>query len=82
MKNSHPVQLAEYVTQRRLAGKPAFAWWFSHVLNKRNRIIGTVKAKYWIRTHKFRVKVPKTVKEAHDCDKECGETVWWDAICN
>ncbi len=81
MKNSYPVQLAEYATQRRLAGEPAFAWWISHVLNKCNRIIGKVKAKYWIRTHKFIVKVPRTVEEAHAFDKENGATVWWDAIC-
>jgi hypothetical protein len=51
MKNSYPVQLAEYATQRRIAGEPAFAWWIHHVLNNRNRIISKLKAKYWVRTH-------------------------------
>ena len=81
MKNSYPVQLAEYATQRRLAGEPAFAWWIQHVLNKRNRIISKLKAKYWVRTHKFGVKIPKSVEEAKRFDEENGDTLWWDAIC-
>ena len=39
VKSSYLVQLAEYVTQRRIVGEPAFAWWTRHVLQKRNRII-------------------------------------------
>ena len=81
MKNSYPVQLAEYATKRRIAGEPAFAWWIQHVLNKRNRIIGKLKAKYWVRTHKFGVKIPKSVEEAKRFDEENGDTLWWDAIC-
>jgi hypothetical protein len=81
MKNSYPVQLAEYATQRRIAGEPAFAWWLHHAMNKRNRIIGKLKAKCWARTHKFGVKVPKSVEEAKRFDEENGNTLWWDAIC-
>jgi hypothetical protein len=80
MKNSYPVQLAEYATQRRIAGEPAFAWWIHHVLNKRNRIISKLKAKYWVRTHKFGVKIPKSVEEAKRFDEENGDTLWMDAI--
>jgi hypothetical protein len=81
MKNSYPVQLAEYATQRRIAGEPAFAWWLHHVMSKRNRIIGKLKAKYWVRTHKFGVKAPKSVEEAKRFDEENGNSLWWDAIC-
>jgi hypothetical protein len=81
IKGSYPVQLAEYTTQRRIAGEPAFAWWIRHVLQKRNRIIAKLKTKYWVRTHKFGVKIPKTVKEAKLFDRENGNTLWWDAIC-
>ncbi len=62
-------------------GEPAFAWWICHVLQKRNRIIAKLKTKYWVRTHKFGVKIPKTVKEAKRFDEENGNTLWWDAIC-
>jgi hypothetical protein len=81
IKGSYPVQLAEYATQRRIAGEPASVWWIRHVLQKRNRIIAKLKTKYWVRTHKFGVKIPKTVKEAKLFNKENGNTLWWDAIC-
>ncbi len=81
VKNSYPVQLAEYATQRRIAGEPAFAWWTKHVLQKKNRIISKLKAKYWVRTHKFGVRIPKSVEEAKILDEENGDTLWWDAIC-
>jgi hypothetical protein len=81
IKGSYPVQLAEYATQRRIAGEPAFTWWICNVLQKRNRIIVKLKTKYWVRTHKVGVKIPKTVKEAKIFDKENGNTLWWDAIC-
>ena len=81
MKNSYPVQLAEYATQNGIAGEPAFAWWITHVLQKRNQIIGKVASKYWVRTHKFGVKIPRTLEEAIRFDKENGNTMWWEAIC-
>jgi hypothetical protein len=81
IKGSYPVQLAEYATQRRIAGEPAFVWWICHVLQQPNIIIAKLKTKYWVRTHKFGVKIPKTVKEAKLFDKENGNTLWWDAIC-
>jgi hypothetical protein len=41
-----------------------------------------LKTKYcWVRSHKFGVKIPKSVDEAKDFDRENGNTLWWDAIC-
>ncbi len=34
-----------------------------------------------MRTHKFGVKIPKSVEEAKRFDEENGDTLWWDAIC-
>jgi len=53
----------------------------SFVLKKRNRIIAKVKSKYWVRTHKFGIRLPKSVAEAKRLDKANGDTLWWDAIC-
>ena len=81
MKNSYPVQLAEYAMQTRIAAEPAFGRWVKHVLKKKNRIIGKLKTKYWVRTHKFGVKMPKNVEEAKRFDEDNGNTLWWEAIC-
>jgi hypothetical protein len=81
IKESYPVQMAEYAVQRRISQEPAFAWWVPHVLKKKDRIIAKVKSKYWQRTHKFGIRIPKSVEEARRLDRENGNTLWWDAIC-
>ena len=81
IKNSYPVQMSEYAVHRRIAGNPEFAWCIRHVLVKRNSIIGKLKSKYWVRTHKFGVKIPKSVQEAKAFDEKNDNTLWWDAIC-
>ena len=81
MKESYPVQTCEYSILTRIHEEPAFAWWAPYVIKKRNRIIAKVKSKYWVKTHKFGIKVPKSVEQAVQFDKENGNTLWWDAIC-
>lgn len=80
MKDSYPVELAEFAVENGYADEPAFAWWISYVLKKRDRIVAKVKSKYWQRTHKYGLRVPKTVKEAIEIDRENGNTLWWDAL--
>jgi len=47
-----------------------FAWWIRDVLLKKcDRIISTVKTRYWKWTHKYGIKLPKTVKEALAIDE-------------
>ena len=81
VKESYPVQLADYARLRKIDQQPAFAWWVPHVIKKRNRIIAKTKSKYWVRTHKFGVFIPKNVNQARDEDRRNGNTLWWDAIC-
>ena len=80
MKESYPGQVSEYAVLTRIQEEPAFAWWVPHVLRNRNRIVGKVKSKYWIRTHKFCLKVPMYVTGEIAIDCESGDTFWWDAI--
>ena len=80
-RQSYPVLVAEYAIANRIDDEPAFAWWVHDVIKKRDRIIAKVKSKYWQRTHKYGIKIPKSVKEAIAFDKENGNTLWWDAIC-
>ena len=51
------------------------------MISKRAAIISKVKSKYWSRTHKYGIRIPKSVKEARAIDRENGNTLWWDAIC-
>ena len=65
----------------RISMEPAFAWWVPYTLKKRNRIIAKVKRKYWMRTHRFGIWIPKTVEEAKDLDTQNTNMLWWDAMC-
>jgi len=81
MKNSYPVQTAEYAIANRIDKEPAFSWWVSHVLKKRDRIIQKMKrSKYWVRATKYGIELPKSVAEALEIDKRTGTTFWRDAI--
>ena len=76
------MRTAEYAIAAKIAMEPAFAWWVPYTLKKRNRIISKVKSKYWLRTHKFGIQIPKSVEEAKCLDQENGDSQWWEAICN
>jgi hypothetical protein len=80
LKTAHPIEVAEYAVANRIAEEPAFKWWVSHTLRKRNRIILKVKSKYWKMTHKFGCKLPHTVEEALQIDREMGTDHWRRAI--
>jgi len=60
--------------------EPAFAWWAPYVLKKRNRILAKLKSKYWVRTHKYGIEIPKSAAQAKKLDEMNGNTLWWDAI--
>ena len=80
LKESYPVQVAEYAVNNKIDQEPAFNWWVRQVLRKRDRILSKVKSRYWRTTHKFGIRVPKTVQEALQIDKETGTDYWEKAI--
>ena len=80
LKESHPVEVAEYAELKGLLKEPAFAWWCPHVLRKRNRILKAMKTRYHRTEQKFGIEIPKTVKRALEIDAENGNTFWRDAI--
>jgi hypothetical protein len=80
LKESNPVELAEYAVASRIEEEPAFKWWVCHTLRKRDRIIKKVKSRYWKRTHKYGIELPHSVKEALAIDRRTGTTFWRDAI--
>ena len=50
------------------------------MLRRRNRIISKLKSRYWKTTHKFGIRVPKSVNEAYRIDLETGTDFWTKAI--
>lgn len=80
MKESHPVQVAEYAVARGIDKEPAFAWWVPYTLRKRTAIIKAVKSRFKKTTHKFGIEIPRTVEHARQLDERNGFSKWMDAI--
>ena len=64
LKESIPIEVADYAVANRIVEEPAFKWWVTHMIRKRNRIISKVKSRYWQTMHKFGIRLPKTTEEA------------------
>ena len=80
LKESYPVELAEYAINNKIQNEPAFAWWVPYVVKKKERIISRIKSRYWERTHTYGIRMPKSAKEAYEIDKQNNETFWTNAI--
>lgn len=80
MKESYPVQTAEFATARGIAKEPAFAWWVPYTIRKRDVIISAVKARTRKTTHKYGIELPRSVQHAYDLDKQHGDSFWSNAI--
>ena len=80
IKHGFPVQAAEYATARGLQEHPAFKWWVKPTLKRKERIIKAVRTRYLKKTHKYGLRLPKTVHEAYEIDKETGTDYWHKAI--
>ena len=80
LKESNPVQVAEYAKAHGIADEPAFRWWVPFTLKKRDAIISAVNQRYWKRTHKYGIRIPKSVREAYAIDKENGDDRWAQSI--
>ena len=46
LKESFPIEVAEYAVAQGINSEPAFAWWVPYVLRKRDRIIAAVNKPY------------------------------------
>lgn len=80
LKESNPVELADYAYVNGLDKEPAFAWWVSYVRRKRSNIIHKMKSRAKRSNMKFGVVVPQTVEEALELDRINGNHLWAEAI--
>lgn len=80
LKESHPVELADYAYAKGLDKEPAFAWWVSYVRRKRSNLIHKIKSRAKRSNLKFGVVVPKTAEEALELDRVNGNHLWAEAI--
>ena len=80
LKESKPVDNAEYVVGGRVSEEATFAWWVTYTLNKRYHIIAKVKARFPKKSHKFGVELSTSVEEVYRLNQKNNNTLWRDAI--
>jgi hypothetical protein len=80
MKESHPVEVAEYAKARGIDDEPAFAWWVPYTLRKRDVILASVKLRVRKTTHKYGIEIPTSVAHAIGIDRKNGDRFWQEAI--
>lgn len=80
MKESHPVEVAEFAKARSISDEPAFAWWVPYTLKKREVILSAVKSRLRKTTHKYGIEIPRSIEHAYEIDKRNGNHFWRDAI--
>ncbi len=80
LKNSHPIEVAEFAKSRGIDDEAAFCWWVPYVLKKRNRCIAAANARVKKATHKYGIEIPTSIEHAKRIDEKNGNTYWQDAI--
>ena len=80
MKESNPVEVAEFAKSREIADEPAFAWWVPFVVRKRDVIISKIKTHIRRTTRKYGVKIPRSIEHAMELDWKNGDTMWRNAL--
>ena len=80
LKESHPVETAEFAKSRGIDDKAAFIWWVPHTLRKRNAVISAVKTRLRKTTHKYGIEIPISVEHTMEIDQKNGNTMWRDAL--
>ena len=81
VKESNPLETAEYAISQGIDKEPAFVWWVKHVQRTKSRIVNRVRASRQAKHRiKFGIKVPNTVEEALSLDTDNRNDLWRKAI--
>ena len=80
MKDSHPVETAEFARAQNIDDEVAFAYWVPYTLRKRDVIISAVKYRCRKVTHNFGIEILTSVEHAYRIDSENRNTFWRDAL--
>ena len=80
VRNSNPIETAEYAKSQGINDEPAFIWWVPYTLQQRDQIIVGVNSRVKKTTHKYGVELPRTIDEVLRIDKKNCNSFWQKAI--
>jgi hypothetical protein len=75
LKESHPIETAEFAKAQSIADEPAFAWWVPYTLRKRDIILSKINARIRKTTHKYGIEIPPSVEHAYEIDRANSNTL-------
>ena len=76
MKESHPVETAEFAKAQGIDQELAFAWWVPYTLHKRDVILVADKSRVMKKTHKYEIEIPRSIEHMYELDTKNGNTIW------
>ena len=79
LKESNPVECAEYAKARNIDTEPAFRWYVPFTLKKMDLIIAAVRSRLKAKSHKYGIKVPRDEAHAYEIDAKNRNTLWQNA---
>ena len=80
LKESIPLEVAEFAQALCIADEPAFCWWVPFVMPKQEYIISAVKSRVRKTTHKYGIEITKSQEEAFRFDKNNSISLWSDSL--
>ena len=80
LKESHPVEVAEFTKARGIADEAVFMWWVPYTLRKRVVILSKVKARIRKTTQKYGIEIPMSIKNAYEINMKNNNDFWRKAI--
>ena len=80
LKESNPVDVAEFSIARGIDDEPAFSWWVPYTMRKRQAIISAIKTRARKVSHKYGVELPTSVEHAKALDAKNGNRLWQAAL--
>ncbi len=66
------IEVTEYAIANYVQDRLAFCWWAPDVTEWRRCIIKALLSQYDHKTHKYGIRIPKTIEEAYEIDRETG----------
>jgi len=78
IKDLLAIKLADYAVSRNIHEEPAFAWCVLNVMKKKTKIISMIRTPKKIL--KYGIKVPGSVDQAYEFDRENNNDLWDKAI--
>ena len=76
LKESYPIEVAEFVVARGVDKMPAVAWWVSFTLKKRDTIIASMRSRVARITHKYGIEIPTSWNHAKEVDARNKNHLW------